>query len=78
MVVNNAKPFKLVLEEVNAETRCSFHLGIHNLPEGTAEEIMAALAAYTKNPSAQRALAYIARNRHPVHLPERADYAVTW
>ncbi len=31
-----------------------FHLGIHNLPEGNAEGIMADLAAYTLNPSEAR------------------------
>jgi hypothetical protein len=31
-----------------------FHIGIHNLPSGRAESIMADLAEYTRNPSHQR------------------------
>lgn len=31
-----------------------FHLGLHNLPSGVAESIMASLAEFTKNPSEKR------------------------
>jgi hypothetical protein len=53
-LVPEARPVPLSLEWSVPFHGTIFHLGIHNLPEGSAAERMADLAAYTLNPSDKR------------------------
>lgn len=52
-VVPETREIPMALEWSVPFGRALFHLGVHNLPNGRAQEIMADLAAYTRNPSDQ-------------------------
>jgi hypothetical protein len=53
-LIPQARPVPLSLEWSVPFRGTIFHLGVHNLPEGKAESIMADLTAYTRSPSEQR------------------------